>query len=88
MFVVRHDSRLDSVVAYPRRKIEYFDEQGALVRTMSWSDIKEVDGRTMPTKMRIEPADDPGEFTEVTYADIDFDADIPEGTFSLQSLKR
>ncbi len=70
------------------RKIEYFDEQGALVRTMSWSDIKEVDGRTMPTKMRIEPADDPGEFTEVTYADIDFDADIPEGTFSLQSLKR
>jgi len=70
------------------RSIEYFDEKGELVRTMTWSDVKEVDGRTLPTRMRIQPADAPDEFTELTYADIDFNADIPESMFSLQALKR
>lgn len=69
-------------------KIEYFDEKGELVRTMAWSEVKDVDGRRMPTVMRVVPADKPDEYTRITYEQIDFDADIPAGTFSLQALKK
>jgi hypothetical protein len=68
--------------------VRYYDESGALVRTMTWSQVKEIEGRQVPTVMRIEPADDPGEFTELRYQSIDFDADIPPGTFSRQALER
>ncbi len=69
-------------------KIEYFDEKGALVRTMLFEDIREMDGRKVPATMTLQPADKPDEFTRFTYVDIDFDTDIPDSTFSLQALKR
>ncbi len=66
----------------------YFDEKGELVRTMTFLEIKEMSGRTFPTVMRIEPADAPGEFTQVVYEQMEFDVELPDRTFSLQSLKR
>lgn len=67
--------------------IAYKDEQGKLARTMTWEDPKDLDGRIIPSTMRLVPADSPEEFTIVRYLSIDFDADVPESTFSLQSLK-
>ncbi len=69
-------------------KIEYFDEKGNLVRTMAFDDIQDIEGRKVPMKMLLQPADKPEEFTEILYDSIDFDADIPANTFSLQALKR
>jgi len=69
-------------------EITYFDEKGALVRTMSFSDITTVDGRAMPRVMTLVPADKPDEFTKIIYDQIDFNADIPDGTFTQQALKR
>ncbi len=69
-------------------RIAYYDEDGALARTMTWSDVQTFDGREIPSVMKLVPADRPDEFTEVRYLDIDFDADIPDSTFSLQALKR
>jgi len=66
----------------------FFDGRGQLVRTMRWSDVQELGGRRMPTRFRVEPADKPGEFTEVTYRELDFDTPVPDATFSLQALKR
>lgn len=66
----------------------FFDGRGALVRTMRWSDVQEIGGRRIPTRFRVEPADKPGEFTEVTYLELDFDTPVPDATFSLQALKR
>ena len=68
--------------------IRYYDEDGALVRTMRFLDVRAIDGRTVPARLRVEPADAPGEYTEITYEDIDFDAEIPDATFSLQALRR
>lgn len=68
--------------------IRYFDEKGTLIRTMTFTDVKEFDGRKVPAKMTLLPADKPEEFTEVIYVDLDFDADIPESTFSLQALRQ
>ena len=42
----------------------------------------------MPARMRVEPADSPGEFTEITYLTLDFDIVVDDGTFSLQALRR
>lgn len=69
-------------------RIEYFDEKGALVRTMVFQDIRTMDGRQVPATMLLQPADKPDEFTRVSYDAIDFDVQIPESTFTLQALKR
>jgi hypothetical protein len=34
------------------------------------------------------PEDEPEEFTEMIYLDLEFDVPIPKGTFSLASLRR
>lgn len=69
-------------------KIEFKDEKGALVRTQSFAEVKDVDGRKVPTLMRVEPADEPGEYTEMRFIEIDFDVELPANTFSLQALRR
>jgi hypothetical protein len=55
---------------------------------MQFLDIRDVGGRKVPMKMRLIPADEPNEFTEVTYEMLEFDPDLPKGTFSMQSLRK
>lgn len=66
----------------------YYDEKGVLVRTLTWEDVRVVAGRKVPMRMVLTPADKPGEYTRITYESLDFDAQLPEGTFTLQALKR
>lgn len=67
--------------------IAYKDEQGATVRTMGFSDYRVFDGRLVPAKMTLIPADKPGELTEFSYLALDFDLAIPDSLFTLQALK-
>lgn len=69
-------------------EVKYFDEQGELARTMTFSDVKAMGGRTFPTRMTLTVADKPGEFTEVSYDEMAFDVALPPETFTLQALKR
>jgi outer membrane lipoprotein-sorting protein len=69
-------------------KITYHEEDGSLVRTLSFHDVREIDGRMIPMRMRVTPADKPGEFTEITYENLAFDVDIPASTFTLQALRK
>lgn len=69
------------------QRVTYFDEKGALKRTMTFSDVRTFGKRTIPSRMKMEPANKPGEFTEIVYEMIEF-VDVPESMFSLQSLKR
>ena len=68
--------------------IQYFDEDGTLVRTMRFSDVRDLGGRQVPATMSLEPANKPGEFTRIVYEQLVFDVAVDERTFSLQSLKR
>ncbi|HMV67048.1 MAG TPA: outer membrane lipoprotein-sorting protein [Myxococcota bacterium] len=68
-------------------QMTYYDEGGALVRTMAWSKVETFDGRRMPSTFTITPADKPGEFTTVRQLAIDFDAAVDPSTFTLQALK-
>lgn len=66
----------------------YFDEDMELVRTMTFTDVKTMAGRTIPTVMRLQPTDKPDEFTEIRYIDIAYDVGLDKSYFNLQRLKR
>ncbi len=66
----------------------YYDEDMALARTLTFADIKEMGGRTIPAVMHMVPTDKPEEYTELVYKQIEFDVDIQESLFSLMQLRR
>jgi len=69
-------------------KVLYYDEDGELVRTMSFGDVQKVSGRWLPLEMALQPEDKPDETTVLTYSDLTFDIDLPGETFSIRSLRR
>ena len=68
-------------------EVGYYDEDGELARKLTFSDVRELGGRTVPATMLLEPADRPGEFTKITTTAMNFDVKFDDRTFSLQSLK-
>jgi outer membrane lipoprotein-sorting protein len=66
--------------------IQYYSEKGQLVRTMKFSDYKNMSGRFIPTKLVIESSTKPGHYTEFIYDDVKFDVKIPDRIFSLSQL--
>ena len=79
----------------------YFKENGALARTLTFSDPKpfpdhtqpanqggSVATRTIPTKLVIVPEGKPGQRTVVTYDTIEFGAKLSPQRFRLNSLRR
>lgn len=69
-------------------KVTYYDEEGEAVREMTLSDHKKVSGRLLPLRMKMLPLDKPGEYTEVIYDELNFDAKLSKSFFSLNQLKR
>jgi hypothetical protein len=81
-------------IAYQVRKADtmptwarYYDEDGELVRTMTFFDYRNLGGRLVPATMRVVPEDKPGEYTEVRYSELEFDVDLDEEFFSLRRLR-
>jgi outer membrane lipoprotein-sorting protein len=69
-------------------KAELYDEDGALVRTELGSDIKIMDGRSIPTRMELIPAEEKGNKTIIEIKDIKFNTAIDDSFFSQQNMKR
>ncbi|MFQ5900616.1 MAG: outer membrane lipoprotein-sorting protein [Thermodesulfobacteriota bacterium] len=67
---------------------KYYGEDGRLKRIQTFSSYQKMGGRLIPTRMRMEPQDKPGESTEIVQTDLKFDIPIPERTFSLGFLRR
>ena len=68
--------------------IEYFDEKGALQRTLAFSNVQEIDERKIPMTMTLTPEDKEGEYTKMTYETLDFGVELSDKQFTLQALKR
>ena len=66
----------------------YYDEDMALVRTMTFSKVREMGGRRIPTILHVVPADKPGEYTELLYEQMRFNLDLDDAFFSLAELRR
>jgi outer membrane lipoprotein-sorting protein len=73
---------------YMPLKVQYYDEDMELARTMTFEDIKKMGGRTIPVVIRIVPADKPDEYTLFTYEKVEFDIKLKKGIFSLRNLQR
>ena len=66
---------------------EFYD-QGELIRTMRFDQVRTVDGREIPMRMTLIPADDPGERTIVRYDELDFGVELDDDLFSRRGLRR
>ncbi len=70
----------------------YYDEDGKLVRELTFSEYKTVSGRHIPTRLVMYSMDKAGkkavEQTTITYEKIIFDEPISEEMFSLKNLKQ
>jgi outer membrane lipoprotein-sorting protein len=67
---------------------KYYDRKDRLARVLHWSDVKVFDGKRIPSRMTLTPADKEGHVTEMVYLDIDFDVTVPDVTFSLSNLEQ
>lgn len=84
-------NRFELVVSMDGRiplEAKYYDRKDRLSRILQWSDVKEFDGKRIPAKLSLVPLDKEGHRTEMIYLDIDFDANVPEATFSLSNLEQ
>ena len=84
-------NRFELVVSMDGRiplEAKYYDRKDRLSRMLRWSDVKEFDGKRIPAKLSLVPLDKEGHRTEMIYLDIDFEADVPETTFSLSNLEQ
>jgi hypothetical protein len=68
-------------------EILYYKENGALVRRLAYSEVRELGGRRLPTKMTMVPVDKPGHSTEVFYRNIEFDPELSRDLFSVARLR-
>ena len=73
---------------YLQLKMDYYDEDEILVKTMQGSKIKELGGRIIPTYWEMIPLDDPGQKTVLIYDEIEFNKKLNESFFSQQNMKR
>lgn len=69
-------------------KQESFDEDLELVNTMIGTEVKEMDGETIPTKMEFYPADKPNQKTLMEYLSLQFNVSIPEYYFTTQYMTK
>jgi len=80
-------TQLDSGTDFPIESA-YFDEDMHPARRLVFGEVKDFGGRSAPATMRLEPADKPGEWTELDYQTLQVGAAVGDDTFSLARLQR
>ncbi|HVE12890.1 MAG TPA: outer membrane lipoprotein-sorting protein [Elusimicrobiota bacterium] len=71
----------------PLREEDY-NERGELVRTIVLSQVRELGGRRVPTRLECAPERKKGRKTVLTYRDIQFDVNLPDSFFSVSRLQK
>lgn len=69
-------------------KEEFYDERGGLVRTMTFSEVRSLGGRTVPTRWEIRPADKPGNSTTFVIRSAVYDRPIDPEIFTQRNLQK
>ena len=67
---------------------EFYDERGTLVRVMTFSDVKTLGGRFVPTKWEMRPTAKPGNVTTIVMTRATFDAPIAAEVFTQRNLEK
>lgn len=69
-------------------KQEYFDERGDLIRVMTYTDIREIGGRRLPTRWEMRPVAKPGQMTTVVLQEAVFNPPVDDEVFTQRNLQR
>lgn len=69
-------------------RVDYYDEDGALVKYYETSDVRTIEGRELATKLVMHDVSRPGYQTTVHYRFITFSPDLKSDTFSLRNLEQ
>lgn len=66
---------------------KYYDEKGDLKRIMTYSEIKDLGGRMIPTVLTIVPQTKVGHRTVIRYLNAEFNIELDDDVFSLRNLR-
>jgi len=69
-------------------KQEYYSERGELVRVMTFSRLRLMGGRTIPTKWEMRPSDKPGNVTTIVVKSALYDRPIDPEIFTQRNLQK
>ena len=73
---------------YMQLRVEFYDEENVLVNIMLGSEIKEIGGRILPSKMEMIPVEKKGHKTVMIYNKLNFDSPLKDDFFSTQNMKK
>lgn len=65
----------------------FYDEDGSLINVMNASDIKEMDGRLIPTRLVMIPTEKKNQKTDILYKKILFNRPIEDTFFTLDKMR-
>ncbi|MEJ2693938.1 MAG: outer membrane lipoprotein-sorting protein [Candidatus Thiodiazotropha sp.] len=66
----------------------YYDEEGELIRTLTFDQDKKIGTRVVPMRLSLQPEEKPDESTVIHYDAIEFGVPLERSFFSLQNLKQ
>jgi outer membrane lipoprotein-sorting protein len=72
---------------YVMLRQEFWDQDNILVKVMQATELAQMDGRIIASRMRMQKIETPGEWTEMAVDAIDFDIDIASNLFTLSNLR-
>lgn len=67
---------------------QYYDERGELIKELTFSDVKKMGGRLIPTLWTMKPMKKPGKKTEIRLLSMNFNQPIKTSIFTLRNLRR
>lgn len=73
---------------YIQMRSELYDEDGFLVNIFQSSNVQQMGGKMIPTRMEMMPVEKEGHKTVLIYNDLKFDVGIEESFFTPQNMKR
>jgi outer membrane lipoprotein-sorting protein len=78
---------VDAELWVPLRQ-EFYDEEGAEIRVMRFSDVRAVDGRNVPHRWTLTPLDREGHETRIEMLEIAFDPELADSIFTRRNLEK
>ena len=66
---------------------KFFDEDGTLINLMNAYDAKIMDGRLIPTRFEMIPADKQNQKTEMIYKNVQYNRPIDDAFFTTERMK-
>jgi hypothetical protein len=63
-------------------KVEYFNCRNEKVRVLSFHDVREIQGRSVPTRWEMRPTETPASYTVVRVEGLEFVAELAEELFT------